>query len=225
MRTAVILCAGTGSRLRQYADGTPKPLVRVAGREILYRTVSLLREEGIENFVFVVNPGNRRAIEGFVQTLNISYKLVLNEHPERENGYSLYLAGEEVREDRFVLTMGDHLYSADFISRAVKGEGLIVDTLALYTDREEATKVLCERGRIREIGKSVKEFTGYDTGFFVLDRSIFSTAGRLAREREKLTLSEVVKEAGVKCFYVSGEFWTDIDTPEDIARARRGEAC
>jgi len=218
MRTAVILCAGTGSRLKPVTGDVPKPLVKVAGREILYRTIRLLQKQGIERFVLVVNPRNRDALEGFVRGMGVEYATVLNEHPERENGYSLLLAGEAIGEERFVLTMGDHLYSEEFVSRAVGGEGLIVDELALYTDREEATKVLCEGGRVRDIGKSLVRFNGYDTGFFVLDRSIFSAVGET---EGRITLSDIVRRAGIRCTFVSGEFWTDVDTPEDLERARR----
>jgi len=218
VKTAVILCAGTGSRLKPLTESVPKPLVKVAGREILYRTVRLLQREGIERFVLVVNPQNREAIERFLGNMGVEYTTVVNEHPERENGHSLLLAEPAIEEERFVLTMGDHIYSGEFISRAVKGEGLVVDELGLYTDKEEATKVLCEDGRVRDIGKSLARFNGYDTGFFVLDRSIFSAVGKV---EGRITLSELVRRAGLRCSFVSGEFWTDVDTPEDLEKARR----
>ncbi|RLJ70678.1 CDP-L-myo-inositol myo-inositolphosphotransferase [Hydrogenivirga caldilitoris] len=220
MDTAVILCAGLAKRMQGYTQYLPKPLIRVAGREILYRTIKLLDSKGISKFVLVVNEHNREPIENFVRRLGISYEIVLNEHPEKENGYSLYLARNHVN-GRFVLTMGDHLYSEEFIEEALKGEGLIVDELALYTDRKEATKVLCKEGKIEKIGKDLKNFNGYDTGFFILDESVFETAERLVKEREKVTLSEIVKEAHIKCTPVSGKFWTDVDTPEDIERAKK----
>ncbi|WP_457600573.1 NTP transferase domain-containing protein [Hydrogenivirga sp.] len=188
MDTAVILCAGLAKRMQGYAQYLPKPLIKVAGREILYRTIKLLEKGGVENFVFVVNEHNKKRIEEFVQSLGINYKLVLNQHPERENGYSLYLAREHVK-GKFALTMGDHLYSEDFIEEALRGEGLIVDELALYTDREEATKVMCKGGRVEDIGKGLKDFNGYDTGFFVLDESIFRTAEKLIEQKERVTLS------------------------------------
>ncbi len=220
MDTAVILCAGLARRMQGFPEHLPKQLIRVAGREILYRTIKLLKERGIDNFIFVVNESNREPIEEFVKKLGISYTLVLNREPERENGYSLYLAKNYVK-GRFVLTMGDHLYSEDFVEKALEGEGLIVDELALYTDREEATKVLCREGRVEDIGKGIEEFNGYDTGFFILDESVFRTTERLVEEEERVTLSEIVKSAKLRCTFVSGEFWTDVDTPEDVERARR----
>ncbi len=48
---AVILAAGLGTRMGR----KPKGLVRVAGREILYRTMRLLQENGVKKFIVVTN--------------------------------------------------------------------------------------------------------------------------------------------------------------------------
>ncbi len=221
VRTAVILCAGMGRRMGTLSDYTPKPLMKIAGREILYRIVKLLQNQGVESFIFVVNTKNRERIEEFVKNLGLNYTLVINEHTERENGYSLYLAKDLIKGGKFVLVMGDHLYSEEFVRKAIEGEGLIVDELALYTDRSEATKVLCEKGRVRDIGKNIERFNGYDTGFFVLRKDVFRVAERLVREREKVTVSDIAKEAKIRCTFVSGEFWTDVDTPEEIEMVKR----
>lgn len=45
---AFILAAGLGKRLRPYTQHTPKPLVEVAGRSLLERTLDHLQESGIK---------------------------------------------------------------------------------------------------------------------------------------------------------------------------------
>ncbi|NOY10577.1 MAG: NTP transferase domain-containing protein, partial [Archaeoglobi archaeon] len=55
---AVLLCSGLATRM----GGRIKPLVKVGGREILYRTITLLRTHGIDEFVIVVNRKNKEAI-------------------------------------------------------------------------------------------------------------------------------------------------------------------
>ena len=72
-----------------------------------------------------------------------------NPHPERENGYSLYLAKDYVKGE-FAVVMSDHLYEKAFIEEALKGRGLIVDKLGLYIDKSEATKVKCEDKYMRQ---------------------------------------------------------------------------
>ncbi|MBX6422580.1 bifunctional L-myo-inositol-1-phosphate cytidylyltransferase/CDP-L-myo-inositol myo-inositolphosphotransferase [Thermosulfurimonas sp. F29] len=219
---AVILAAGLGSRMGLARTGYPKGLLRVAGRELLLRHLILLSHRGIREFVLVVNPRNRRLFEEFLSR-HPDYRVVLvdNPHPERGNGYSLWCAREAVR-GPFVLTMSDHLYEEDFVERALAGRGLIMDRQGRYIDPEEATKVRVAAGRVREIGKDLSDYHGFDTGFFVLDPEIFAVAGEVVRRNPgEVTLSEIVREAELTVTEVSGLFWTDVDTPEDLGRAGR----
>lgn len=49
--TAMVLAAGKGSRLRPLTDTTPKPLINVAGRPVLLRTLDYLQAVGIQRVV------------------------------------------------------------------------------------------------------------------------------------------------------------------------------
>lgn len=50
-KRAFILAAGKGTRLRPHTDTMPKPMVPVAGRSIIKRTIEKLSKEGIEEIV------------------------------------------------------------------------------------------------------------------------------------------------------------------------------
>ncbi|EHR79491.1 CDP-alcohol phosphatidyltransferase [Thermococcus litoralis DSM 5473] len=217
---AVILAAGLGTRMGKLSKETPKGLIKVAGREILYRTMKILEMEGIDEFVIITNPLYKEKFGEFLRKNNFRYQLVINEFPERGNGYSLYLARPYVSE-RFVVVMSDHVYEETFIREALKGKGLVVDREGKFTNTEEATKVKIEDGRVADIGKALEEYDALDTGFFVLEPDIFEIIEKLIREKEKLELAEIVKEAGLEVFEVSGLFWMDIDTPEDIKKAKK----
>ncbi len=49
--TAVILCAGLGSRMRPLTETTPKPLLPLDGQPILAHTLEQLREVGVKRFI------------------------------------------------------------------------------------------------------------------------------------------------------------------------------
>jgi CDP-L-myo-inositol myo-inositolphosphotransferase len=217
---AVVLAAGLGTRMGTLAENQPKGLLKVAGREIVYRTLRVLKNLGIEEFIIVTNPKYKQAYENFLKKEGFNYKLVLNYHPERGNGYSLYLAKEYV-DKKFVLVMSDHLYEENFIKDALKGEGLIIDKKGLYINPEEATKVLIENGRVKDLGKNLASYHGFDTGFFILTPEVFKAAESLVKEKEVIELSEIIKKAKVKVYEVSGYFWMDVDTPEEKKLAKR----
>jgi len=213
---AVILAAGFGTRMGR----KPKGLLRVAGREIIHRTILLLSELGVSEFIIVTNEEYSTAYTEFMRTRNVKGRVITNRHPERGNGYSLHVAKRHVT-GSFILTMADHVYSRDFIREAVRGRGLIADRGARFVDIGEATKVKTVNGRVVDIGKEIREWDAVDTGFFVLDVSIFKTTERLAREKLSMSLSDVVREAKLPVTFVDGLPWMDVDTPEDMKKARR----
>ncbi len=217
---AVILAAGVGKRMQPKFKKTPKGLIRVAGREIIYRTLSFLKQAGIDEFIIVTNAFCYPLYQEFFQKHHFSCQLVLNPHPERGNGYSLYLAKDFVK-GRFVLTMSDHIYEKIFIKKAVKGEGLIMDRVGRFIDPNEATKVKVENGRIAAIGKQIKKWDGFDTGFFILTPEVFEAAEKVVAQKELVELSEIMQVARVKVTEVSGHFWMDVDTPQDLEKAKR----
>ncbi len=215
--TAVILAAGLGKRM----GGKPKGLVRVAGREILYRTMTLLQRNGVERFILVTNERYGPLYREFIEKHGFTAELVINPEPEKGNGHSLHLTKNYVS-GKFVLVMSDHVYSGGFVERAVKGNGLIADRRPRWIDISEATKVKVRNNRVECIGKSLKEWDAVDTGFFVLDDGIFNVTEELEREKNNdYSLSEVVERVKLPITFVDGLGWTDVNTPEEIKRARR----
>ncbi|ASJ00321.1 CDP-alcohol phosphatidyltransferase [Thermococcus gorgonarius] len=215
--TAVILAAGLGTRM----GGKPKGLVKVAGREILYRTMAILQRNGVERFVFVTNDRYAPLYREFLEKHGFPAEVIINPEPEKGNGHSLHLAKGRVS-GKFVLVMSDHVYSEAFLEKAINGNGLIADRRPGWVDVGEATKVKVRNGRVERIGKGIKEWDAVDTGFFVLDEDIFEVTEELERERNgDYSLSEVVERAKLPVTFVDGLGWTDVDTPEDIKRARK----
>lgn len=216
-KTAVILAAGLGTRM----GGKPKGLLKVAGREILYRTIYLLQKNGVEGFVIVTNEKYAGLYREFIERHGFSAELVINPEPEKGNGHSLHLAGEHVS-GKFILVMSDHVYGEEFVAEAVKGDGLIADRRPRWADVSEATKAKVKDGRVEDIGKSLQEWDAVDTGFFVLNESIFEVTSELEQELNgDYALSEVMKRTRLPVTFVDGLPWTDVDTPSDLKRARK----
>lgn len=179
-----------------------------------------LQELGVREFIIITNPKYEDKFREFAEKNGFKAQIVINEHPEKGNGYSLYLAKDHV-DGRFVLVMSDHIYEKAFLERAVKGDGLIVDKTPKYTSIKEATKVKIKNNHVEDIGKQLKDFDAIDTGFFVLTPEIFEVADEILLEKRKAELSEIVKRAKLKVTFVNGFFWMDVDTLEDIKKARK----
>lgn len=51
IKTAMVLSAGMGTRLRPLTDNMPKPLINVGGKPVIIRILTMLHEAGIERVV------------------------------------------------------------------------------------------------------------------------------------------------------------------------------
>jgi choline kinase len=204
----------------------PKPLVPLAGKPLLGHVILRLLAIEPRRIVVVLGHGHRQ-IERFLKGLNFGIEIipVFNPVPERENGYSLLqvtgLVGEQ-----FLVAMADHLADPAIYQAAAghRGLGLCVDFSPPAYLVAEATKVLVEEGKITEIGKELKRWNGLDTGVFSLTPLAFKALQRL-KDQPRLTITEMVLELiemgkAFEAIDVSGRPWIDIDTPEDLERAR-----
>ncbi|MCD6320140.1 MAG: NTP transferase domain-containing protein, partial [Candidatus Desulfofervidaceae bacterium] len=217
---AVILAAGIGKRMQKSSNSFPKGLIKIAGKEIVYRTMTFLKRLGVKEFILVTNPFCQSFYKNFVNKNGFSCQIIVNSKPERGNGYSLYLAKDYIK-GKFILTMSDHIYEETFIEKAISAEGVIVDKIGRFIEKTEATKVQVKNGYVITIGKRIEEWDGFDTGFFVLSPEIFKIAEEIVKEKETVELSEIIEKARIKATEISGFFWLDVDTPSDLKKAKR----
>lgn len=62
-KTAMVLAAGLGKRMRPLTDSVPKPLVKIAGKTLLDRGLDALAEAGVEKAVVNVHHLGGRIVE------------------------------------------------------------------------------------------------------------------------------------------------------------------
>jgi MurNAc alpha-1-phosphate uridylyltransferase len=80
IRTAMLLAAGYGTRLKPLTDHTPKPLVPVAGRPMIEYALDKLRAYGVEEIVINVSHLKAQLMEYFAAQKNL--RLTISEEAE-----------------------------------------------------------------------------------------------------------------------------------------------
>lgn len=235
IRTAVMLGAGDGGRLRPVSHGKPKCLVELLGVTLLERNLHALKEAGIQEVVIVV--GYRGyAVEGIAEQLNgggLKVRCVPNPDWRSGNGMSLMCARAAVNgQRRFLVLMSDHLYGSgtlrDFLP-LVPEDGpshVLVDFAPdAGVDKDDATYVrLADDRRVCAIGKGLTEAQGVDCGVFAYTQDIFAALEKsLAAGDSSLTGANchLIREHGLRGVPLRVGFWQDIDTPADYEHARR----
>jgi len=114
--TALLLAAGTGSRLCPLTKTSPKCLTEVGGLPILERLVNNLAEHGIERLVVVIGHlGDciRDFLNDKAGDMRVDY-ITSPKYLTTNNIYSLWLAREQIREP-FLLVESDLVFEASML--------------------------------------------------------------------------------------------------------------
>jgi len=146
-----------------------------------------------------------------------------------ENGVSVLAVRERLRDRRFALLMGDHLFEPSVLSRllqmAVRADEsvLAIDARPAPPDvAAEATKVRMSGDRITSIGKELGTYDALDTGLFVCAPALFAALD-IARQGGDTTLSGGIRQLAARGLMsgadVGGATWHAIDTLADLATA------
>lgn len=222
---ALVLAAGDGSRLRRYTR--QKVLEPIAKIPLLGRVLRSLKEAGIEKVHIVIGYEGDKVRKEFGESyLGLDINYVTASNWERGNLHS-FMAAKGIFQSEFILCMGDHIFDSQIV-KSLLNLRLLNDVLILATDKTgyslDDTRVLEENGRILDIGKDIAASNCVDTGFFLCSPEIFAY-GEKALEQGASEFTNcvrlVAKDGRARTFDVTGMYWVDVDTEEDVRRARK----
>ncbi|MEQ8925505.1 MAG: phosphocholine cytidylyltransferase family protein [Fulvivirga sp.] len=114
IKTAVILAAGLGSRLKDRTKEKPKAFLEIDGKTLIHRSIENLLEVGISKIIIGTGYLNE-----FFDNLKIDYPQIIThrngDFAKTGSMYTLYNLGSLINED-FLLLEGDLLYEKAALS-------------------------------------------------------------------------------------------------------------
>lgn len=155
---AVILAAGTSSRLRPLTDTTPKTLLSVGDTPILHRMLSGLSKVGFDHFVIITGYLEHMIRESVSRRFpDLPITFVTNpDYSTTNNAYSLLLARDVVENDAFVLFDGDVVFDIRIVEQLLARGGDCLAVRSVGDIGDEEMKVTAdETGRILAISKEL----------------------------------------------------------------------
>lgn len=227
---AVILAAGLGTRLRPLTLNTPKPLLEVGGKPIIFRTLEALPPE-VDRIIIVV----KYLSEQIVHKVGIKWqgKPVTYVHQEKLGGTgdALTAARVALRPGKFLVVMGDDLYEPRDLAEMVKHDYAILvrevdDPKRFGTIELDASGNCCA---IRESGDGTpKPPYLVNTAVYTLDQRYFDLPPKLTPKGEvglpqtMAQLASLSAEQGgpQKIAVVRAHEWHSVGTPEEFAAAQ-----
>ena len=228
---AVILMAGSGSRLRHAGENRLKPMLPLLGRPLISYTLDALASAGIRRINAIVGFESERLRVGITQLLppEIGLSFIDNPNWQKQNGISVLAAAGQVTAP-FLLTMADHLFDRTVVDLIIQNADAKELTLAVdkkldaIFDLPDATKVRTQGNRVTAIGKDLTNYDAIDTGLFVCPSEIFNYLER-AKQNDDCSLADGVRlmaaEGKVCALDIGDAWWQDVDTVEMLQRAER----
>ncbi|MEY2481348.1 MAG: 1L-myo-inositol 1-phosphate cytidylyltransferase [Verrucomicrobiota bacterium] len=228
---AVILMAGSGSRLAKSGMTLPKPLLPILGRPLISHTIVALEKIGVRTMHAILGANAEILLEGLQPLLPAGMILnpIVNRDWQKQNGISVLCAENKVAAP-FFLTMGDHLFDQSIFQMLLNRSDRSLLNLAIdkkidmIFDRDDAMKVQTKGGRVVRIGKELEDYDAIDTGAFLCSQEIFDHLRRSKRD-EDCSLADGVRamanESKVVAIDIGKAWWQDVDTPAMFEHAAK----
>lgn len=118
----VILCAGCGDRMKPLTLNTPKPLLEIKGKSILFYIFQSLPDE-IDEVYLVIKEKHKKLFEDFLTKENINKKVnILFQNEEKRGTYFALLTAKDYlkEDDKFLVLNGDDIFLKEDLEKLIK---------------------------------------------------------------------------------------------------------
>jgi len=223
---AVVLAAGQGTRMGPLTWNTPKVMLPIANKPLLYHVIKSAHEAGIRDFVFVVGYGEQIIKNYFKDGSPMGVKIEYV-HQEKQLGTADAVGSvESMVDESFLLLNGDIIVSASHIKKLI---GCRYDAVltARHVDNPSEYGVLEVRDDrvLRIIEKPANPPANLvNAGIYVFPLSIFDAIHRTplsVRKEYEITdsLQMLIDEGKDVGFLELGDKWMDIGKPWELLEA------
>ncbi|WP_292468822.1 glucose-1-phosphate cytidylyltransferase [Methanolobus sp.] len=235
----VILAGGFGTRLAEYTDVIPKPMVDVGGRPILWHIMNIYASYGYNEFVVALGYKGEVIKEYFLNyySLNSDFTVDLKngyiEHIHKkpvdwkvtliDTGLSTMTGGrlkrlkEYIGNETFMLTYGDGVADVD-VGELVKyhrEHGKIATVTAVHPAARFGELVVSDEQNVMSFKEKPQTTLGWvNGGFFVLQPEFLDLIDSDSTVLEETPLEKVAEMGELKCYYHES-FWQCMDTVRD----------
>jgi len=233
--TALLLAAGTGSRLQPLTDDAPKCLTEINGVTILERLIHGLRQQGFRRLVVVLGYLGECIREYLVDhAAGLTVDYVINPRYRTTNNlYSLWLARKEIREP-FLLVECDLVFDVSLLGDMLHPDKIAVSHRRAWMNGTTVTVDPFQRVTTVQVGGSaIADDSSYKT-VNICSLSVASwqrvherlnrrvLAGRV-NEYYEAVFADMVSDGSLsfEAVFFDPDRWHEVDTLGDLRECER----
>lgn len=209
----IILAGGRGSRLSEETGETPKPMVTIGGKPMLWHLMDLYSRQGFNDFLIATGYLSG-VIDSWVQQLNEVWKVeTLFTGLNTQTGGRLKKCIEHSNGNQFLATYGDGLANVNLRKLIeLHNDRSFKATLTAVRPPARFGVIECENNIVLHFGEKSQADSGWiNGGFFVLNREIANYIKSDEEPFETGALPRLVAESSLGSFEHHG-FWKPMDT-------------
>src|SRR3989338_4561578 len=226
---AVILAAGKSTRTYPLTLTRPKPLLKAANKTILEYNLETLK--GIPDEIMIVIGYKKEIIIDFIKNNYPSQNIKFVEQKEQlGTGHAVSILKSKIK-GRFIVLMGDNIYSAGDIKNVIKHKYSILVNNVKYPELFGVVKE--KNGILTDIIEKPKEFVSdlASCALYSFDKEIFDELEKVKKsERGEYEITDAIKGISLKekIYCIKSKSCFQISFPWDLLKAdntiRKGES-
>ena len=226
-KTAVILAAGRGMRLRPHTHEIPKGLLQVGKEKLVERSVRILQSNGIEKIIFGTGYLSEQ-YEAFAQ--NHGFLTYLNQDFATTGSFHTLCCGKDLIKDDFLLLESDLLYDSIAIETILAMKEKDVILCSGFTQSNDEVYVEVLDGYLATLSKNPDDLNSADAelvGIWKVSKQLYQklldhheiAADAKSKDYEK-AIADLSHDLPVKVSLIDDLVWCEIDDEEHLERAK-----
>jgi len=235
----VILAGGFGTRLSEYTESIPKPMLKVGGKPILWHIMNIYSHFGFKNFFLALGYKSEYIKEYFLNyhILNSDFTVNLDSgsiksHNTDEKDWKVTLVNTGINtmtggrikkmkdfigNETFMLTYGDGVSSINIkrLLKFHKDHGKMVTVSAVHPGARFG-ELDMEGNKVMSFKEKPQTTQGWiNGGFFVMEPEFLDLIDDDTTILERAPLERVSNKGDLMAYH-HNEFWHCIDTKRDL---------
>lgn len=219
---AVFLAAGRGTRLRPLTYHVPKPMIRVAGKNLIEHNIDKLPEE-IDEIVFVIGYLGEQIMNHFGDEYRGRKIKYVKQNKLLGTGHAIHTC-REVLKDRFLVMMGDDVYDADDIKRCVAHDQCIL-TQEVSGKFSGGRIILNPQGTLDDIIEGIhnRSKSLANVGLYVIRKEFFDYDLVKIKDKDEYGLPQTLVKVArdIPVIIEKANFWLPVGDLNALKRAEK----